>query len=431
MSDDRIGLDAAVLSDEIAQKVGDQNRRQLALGRDVLGEDDERALATRIVVRQINQRSTQLIDAGQPGISPKERQDFVDRFLSNMFGFGAIDERLKLPGLTDLHVNGPDEVFGRFVDGRTERLDPVAQSDNELRHMISEFLIRKVPGREHRIDNAQPIVTAITETGQRIFAAISVTSKPTLAIRVPTLHLTTLEALERVGMLTPELTAFFTALGRVGRNVIIAGKTGSGKTTLARAIANEIPQDQRLVTVESDPELRLKSLRPEMNVVEMWERKANAEGEGEVGMKELVQKTLRMDADRVIVGETLGPETLPLLMSMTQGTTGGMATMHSESVSGCVERLKLYAALYGGDLPAEAASALVRLGVDFIVFLEEVDGRRCVVDVAEVLTEHETATSIVVNHVFELDAATRKVRFVSKLVGEDNAKALARGGFES
>jgi Flp pilus assembly CpaF family ATPase len=168
-------------------------------------------------------------------------------------------------------------------------------------------------------------------------------------------------------------------------NILIAGGTGAGKTTMLRALADEIDRDEVLVTVEDAFELGLFDERRHPWVEELQAREANAEGAGRVTQAELVRLGLRRSPDRVIVGEVRGDETVPMLLAMSQGNNGSLSTMHAEDVATVFERLGIYALLAPERASELAIARLTARAVDLVVHLVETeDGRRVISEIAEV-----------------------------------------------
>ncbi len=167
-----------------------------------------------------------------------------------------------------------------------------------------------------------------------------------------------------------EVASFLRAAVRARKNIMIAGATNSGKTTLLRALANEIPPVERLITVERSMELGLDSfedLHP--NVVAFEERLPNSEGLGGVSMAELVRRSLRMNPSRVIVGEVLGDEIVTMLNAMSQGNDGSLSTIHANSSMEVFNRIATYALQSEENLPVEATHMLIAGSINFVVFL--------------------------------------------------------------
>jgi Flp pilus assembly CpaF family ATPase len=174
------------------------------------------------------------------------------------------------------------------------------------------------------------------------------------------------------GTLLPELGAMLSAAVAARKNLMIAGSTNAGKTTLLRALANEIPAGERLVTVERALELGIDQF-PELhpNVVAFEERLPNAEGAGSISMAELVRRSLRMNPSRVIVGEVLGDEIVTMLNAMTQGNDGSLSTIHANSAPEVFNRIATYALQAQERLPVEATHMLIAGAIDFVVFIEK------------------------------------------------------------
>jgi pilus assembly protein CpaF len=174
------------------------------------------------------------------------------------------------------------------------------------------------------------------------------------------------------GTLSPELATFLAAATSARKNIMIAGATNAGKTTLLRAIANQIPPGERLITVERSLELGIDHF-PELhpNVIAFEERLPNMEGQGAITMAELVRRSLRMNPSRVIVGEVLGDEIVTMLNAMSQGNDGSLSTIHANSSLEVFNRISTYAIQSAERLPVEATHMLIAGAIDFVVFIEK------------------------------------------------------------
>ncbi|MGW0066254.1 CpaF family protein, partial [Streptosporangium sandarakinum] len=199
-----------------------------------------------------------------------------------------------------------------------------------------------------------------------------VTVRPAVSIRRARLGKVFLSDLVGNGTLTPELGRFLAAAVAARKNIMISGSTNAGKTTLLRALANEIPATERLITVERALELGLDQF-PELhpNVVAFEQRLPNSEGQGEISMAELVRRSLRMNPSRVIVGEVLGDEIVTMLNAMTQGNDGSLSTIHANSSMEVFNRIATYALQATERLPIEATHMLIAGAIDFVVFIEK------------------------------------------------------------
>jgi Flp pilus assembly CpaF family ATPase len=200
----------------------------------------------------------------------------------------------------------------------------------------------------------------------------------------------------RLGTINEDLAAFFAAAVRARCQIIVAGATGAGKTTMLRALATEIPPAERIVTVETELELgldRYPDLHPD--VVALEARTANVEGVGRVSASDLVRMSLRMNPDRVIVGEVRGDEIIPMLNAMSQGNDGSMCTVHADSSGTVFNKLALYAMQAPERLPVDATHQLAAAAIDLVVFIAKTPQGRRVASVRQVVgaDDHTVVTN--------------------------------------
>jgi Flp pilus assembly CpaF family ATPase len=235
--------------------------------------------------------------------------------------------------------------------------------------------------------------------GSRLFAVMAVSARPAVSIRRHRYPRTTLAQLQELGTVDAGLRAFLTAAVRTGKNILVAGGTNLGKTTMLRALAAAIPPHERLITIEDAYELGLdRDTVGHPNVVALQAREPNIEGEGEVTQAELVRWALRMSPDRVIVGEIRGPEVIPMCNAMSQGNDGSMTTLHASDSRGVFAKLAAYAVQAPERLPLEATNLLVAGAVDFVVHLAWAGQTRVVSSVREVIDAD--GAMVVSNEVF-------------------------------
>ncbi|MFZ4585343.1 MAG: CpaF family protein [Acidimicrobiia bacterium] len=356
----------------IRAEVAEQLSKPLGIDGDgapsALNADSERQLARKLIADALSAEAARQISLGQPPLDAANEHEVAQAVFDSLYGLGRLQRILEDATVTDIHINGCDRVFVKRTDGSRAVLGPVAESDAELVELIRTAAARF--GRsERRFDAAAPELNLQLPDGSRLFAVQAVSERPSLAIRLHRHQKVFLDDLVGLGMIDHVLGSFLRAAVRSRQNIIIAGGTGVGKTTLLRACANEIAPEERLVTVEDALELgldRFPELHP--NVVSFEERRANTEGEGAVSMSDLVRWGLRMDPDRVIVGEVRGDEVLPMLNAMSQGNDGSLATIHSDSSHGVFTKLALYAVQTPQRLPLEATNLLVANSIDLVVF---------------------------------------------------------------
>jgi pilus assembly protein CpaF len=344
----------------------------------------------------------------------------------SLFGLGGFTPLLEDPGIENIDANGCDVVWVRRADGTRERVGPVASSDDDLVDLI-RTLAARTGTEERRFDRGVPRLSAQLPDGSRLFAVMAVSRRPSVSIRRHRFPRTTLRELTRLGMIDRELRSFLTALVLARKNVLVAGGTNLGKTTLLRALASVIPAEERLVTIEDAYELGLDHDRTaHPNVVALQAREPNVEGAGEVTQSELVRWALRMSPDRVIVGEIRGCEVIPMCNAMSQGNDGSMTTLHASGSRGVFTKLAAYAVQAPERLPLEATNLLVASAVHVVVHLAWAGGRRVVSSVREVVDAD--GAHVVSNEVFRPGPDGRAVRGVP--LRAETADALAAVGYE-
>lgn len=201
---------------------------------------------------------------------------------------------------------------------------------------------------------------------------MGVCQRPSLSIRRSRLGQVRLEDLLATGTFSQDVMHFLRAAVAARKNIMIAGATNSGKTTMLRALAAEIPPQERLITVERALELGLDKFEDQHpNMVAFEERLPNSEGVGAVTMAELVRRSLRMNPSRVIVGEVLGDEIVTMLNAMSQGNDGSLSTIHANSSMEVFNRIATYALQAAENLPVEATHMLISGSINFVVFMRK------------------------------------------------------------
>ena len=347
---------------------------------------DEQALGRQLIADALDADAREALAAGRPVRPPEEDDALTQAVFDALFRLGRLQRLLDDPSVENINANGADQVWVRYADGRRERTDPIAASDEELIELVRNAAARLGIG-ERRFDLGSPRLSLQLPDGSRLFAVMAVAARPCLSIRRHRYMKVTPDDLVGMGTLDLALRELLRSLMLARKSVIICGGTGAGKTTLLRAMAADIPPWERLVTIEDSLELgldRYPELHPD--VVALEAREPNLEGEGGISLAELVRWALRLNPDRVIVGEARGEEVLALLNAMSQGTDGSMATLHASSSKGAFSKLATYAVQAPERLPLEATNLLVANAVHFVVFLaQDPAGRRFVSSVREVV----------------------------------------------
>lgn len=358
------------LREEVAEVLARQRREDSSNGLPQMTAEDERQFARAVVGRVLENHARGEIAAGRTPPGAAEEQELADGIHAALFGVGRLQPLLDDPMVENIDINGYDRVFVGFADGHEEIGDPIADSDDELVELIQT--LAAYSGLASRpFDSANPQLDLRLPDGSRLSALMGVCPRPSVSIRRARLSRVSLETLIEYGTMSPDLASFLSAAVAARKNIMIAGATNAGKTTLLRALANEIPPEERLITVERSLELGLgefEDLHP--NVLACEERLPNSEGTGAIIMAELVRRSLRMNPSRVIVGEVLGDEIVTMLNAMSQGNDGSLSTIHANSSLEVFNRICTYAIQSAERLPADATMMLIAGAIDFVVFVE-------------------------------------------------------------
>jgi pilus assembly protein CpaF len=306
------------------------------------------------------------------------RARLLDWVISDILGFGPLEPLLDEPSITEVMVNGYDNVYiERF--GKVEKTKVVFENEGHLMRIID----RIVAPLGRRVDESSPMVDARLPNGYRVNVIIPPLSLigPMLTIRKFAQTPYTAQDLVANGTLTTSLVNFMKACVEARVNIVISGGTGSGKTTLLNVASAFIPSYERIITIEDIAELQLK----QEHVGRLEKRPSNVEGKGEVTIRQLVINSLRMRPDRIIVGEARGGEALDMLQAMNTGHDGSMTTIHSNSPRDTLRRIETMVLMAGLELPLRAIREQVSSAIELIIHMERMrDGTRKVVHVAEV-----------------------------------------------
>lgn len=358
------------LREQVADALSRQRREDTEARLPMMTSEDERQFARAVIARVLEGHARQEIAAGRTPPDRASEEELSEAIHAALYGVGRLQPLLDDPEVENIDINGCDNVFVGYANGEERRLPPVAESDDELIELVQ--VLGAYSGLTSRpFDTANPQLDLRLPDGSRLSAVMGVTQRPSLSIRRARLDRVSLDMLVEGGTMTPDLASFLSSAVKARKNIMIAGATNAGKTTLLRALANEIPADERLITVERAMELGLGQfvdLHP--NVVAFEERLPNSEGQGAIQMSDLVRRSLRMNPSRVIVGEVLGDEIVTMLNAMSQGNDGSLSTIHANSSLEVFNRICTYAIQSVERLPADATMMLIAGAIDFVVFVE-------------------------------------------------------------
>lgn len=311
-------------------------------------------------------------------LSRAERMTLFEQVAAEILGLGPLEPLLRDDTLTEIMVNGPDNIYVER-HGKVEKTPYKFESDDHVLRIID----RIVAPLGRRVDESQPYVDARLPNGDRVNVIIPPLSivGPVITIRVFAKIPFTMEDFIEMGTFASELAEFVEACVKARLNILITGGTGSGKTTTLNVLSGYIPHDERIVTIENAAELQLQ----QEHVVSLESRLPNIEGKGEVTIRDLVINCLRMRPDRIIVGEVRGGEALDMLQAMNTGHDGGMTTLHCNSPRDALARLETMVLMAGQDLPHRAIREQIASAIHLIIHQDRMrDGSRKVAQVTEV-----------------------------------------------
>lgn len=344
-----------------------------------LRRNDIAALSESALRDQAIQCVTALLEDHASALAGEQRNALLALVVDEAVGLGVLESMLADPDITEIMVNRFDEIFIE----RNGRIEPSAcqfSGEQAVRGVIERIVFPL--GR--RLDDAAPMVDARLRDGSRINAVI-----PPVAIRGASMTIrkftnkgVDLQGLVSNGTLSRELAQFLKLCVQQRLNILVSGGTGSGKTTLLNVLANCVPTDQRIVTIEDSAELQINH----PHVMSLESRPENAEGRGAVTLRALVKNALRMRPDRIVVGEVRGPEALDMLAAMNTGHEGSLTTLHANTPRDALSRLETMILSANAGLPLSAIREQINSAVHLVVQQARLpDGRRVVHDIAEIV----------------------------------------------
>lgn len=360
-----------------------------------------------------------------PVLSTAQRSEIIRQIVDESLGLGVLEPLLADETVTEIMVNGPDEIWVER-NGRLERTLKRFPTEAQLRQTID----RIVSGVNRRIDESSPMVDARLPGGERVNVII-----PPLALSGPTVtirrfpKLFTVAEMIAMDSLDKGMADLLGALVRARFSVLVSGGTGAGKTTLLNGLSSFIPGSERIITVEDSAELVLQ----QPHVVALEARPPNVEGRGQISIRDLVRNSLRMRPDRIVVGEVRGAETLDMLQAMNTGHEGSLSTVHANSAEDAMSRVETLASMSDVKIPYEALGAQINGAIDVIVQLERgADGRRRMVEIAAVTSRRREPFRLASLASFEADVLgpDRQVtgRFAHFPLPADMRERLRRAG---
>ncbi len=340
--------------------------------------NEARQLKPEQLHAECSRRADILIREQRVPLTGPEKQQLVRDVMDEIFGLGPLEEFLREPGISDILVNGPDQIYIERR-GRLEKVDATFRDNNHLMQVINR--IAADVGR--RIDESSPMLDARLHDGSRVNAVIPPLSidGPMMSIRrFGTVKIDEDELIE-LGTLTKEMCQFLAACVQARLNILISGGTGAGKTTLLNLMSKWIPDEERLVTIEDAAELQL----PRDHVVRLETRPPNIEGQGQITQRDLLRNSLRMRPDRIIIGEVRSAEALDMLQAMNTGHEGSMTTVHANNARDATRRVENMVSMAGLNYPIRAIREQMASALDLVIHADRLTGgKRKLITISEI-----------------------------------------------
>ena len=366
------------VTEEFKNRATDDPATGAAAGGPALAEDMHGHVVGEIIDARVAEFSARRVQVGEPALTSGARRALRRRVHDSIFGAGRFQPLLDLPGIRNIEAEGCDSVWLEFDDGRLEPGPPVAETDEQLQVDV-QHMARTLGGVEKEFSPARPVLRMALPDGSRLAAeGFGVSARPSVTIRKHAFVDTDLDEIQALGTIEDGLREFLAAAVRAGVNVVVSGRPGAGKTTLARALLNTLDPRVRLATIEAAYELHVNKM-PDRHY-RVWAAEAAAGGEvgadgaraGRVDLTRLHELALQKNPDRVIVGEVTGEEILVMLEAMQSGG-GSLSTIHATSARDTVERMVTLVTRSRGNLGTTYAERLVAQNVHLIVHLGVVD----------------------------------------------------------
>jgi pilus assembly protein CpaF len=311
----------------------------------------------------VTAEARRLLQEAAPQRAHLDEQGVADHVL----GLGPVETLLRQADVSDILVNGPDEIWVERA-GVMARVDASFQDSDSVLRAVE----RTIAPLGLRVDRSAPFVDARLPDGSRLHAVIppAAVDHPIVAIRRFTRALTGVQDLVSTGTATQQQVDLLSGLVQKRKTILISGGTGTGKTTLLNLLACLLPESDRVVTIEEAAELEIPG-----HIVRLEARPPNAEGAGEITIRQLLRSALRLRPDRIILGEVRGAEALELVWALNTGHRGSLSTIHANSPAEALWRLETLA-LSGGNVGSESVQRQIESAVGAVVQLEREGSER-------------------------------------------------------
>lgn len=325
--------------------------------KDKLNEDQLRVFVDKAITDMCYEEEIQL--------STEVRIGLIRELVSAVVSLGPIRALMEDKAVAEVMINGANKVYIQ-KKGKIELTDIKFVNNEQLLHTVQKLLSSS--GSNRRVDESSPYVDFSLADGSRVNVIIHPCSLigPVVTIRKFSLEINTIDDLITRGMLNKDMATLLIAAMKAKLNVVFGGATGTGKTTTLNVLSRHIPEDERIVTIEDTPELRLL----QQHVVTLQSKAPNIEGKGAISIRDLFVNSLRMRPDRIIIGEVRGVEMLDLIQSISSGHSGSLAIVHADSPEDCFNRMVTMMLMSGIQLSTDEIRRQVARAIDLIVHIE-------------------------------------------------------------
>jgi pilus assembly protein CpaF len=405
---------AEVREDLLVQVLKQLNDTQKGIRLDFLKLKDQTFVSTvlRIIREAIANNGLQL--------SRVQEEELLNEVVAYLLDLGPIGLLLNDRSISEIMINGPKQVYVER-NGVIEMTEIVFADEAHLDHFVERILDHS--GR--RANSLEPCVDASLKDGSRVNIVKSPISPlgSVVTIRKMSYHLFNLEELVRLGTLNQVAADFLRACVNARLNILICGGAGSGKTTLLNSLAENIPEKERIVTIEDTRELCFNH----RHFVPLETRIPNIEGKGEVSIRTLLKNALHMRPDRIIIGEVRAEEMWDMIQAMNTGHDGSMTTLHANSAYDAMDRLEMLALLGNPNISSDVARRQIVAAVDMIIHMTRLgDGSRRLIQISEVRKDGEYGLDDIFivgqgdNGPTELKATGQSLRCYNKVKAKTN-----------
>jgi pilus assembly protein CpaF len=376
---------AAVVTDRVAARLIDAIERDETalvagtLDRPALAADERRQqlLVGAWISEEITVVNEERLQDGVRPLDQDTEQMLRSRVVAELTGAGPLERFLSDSAVEEIDVNSAKSTWVTYTDGRKVDVGRLWATSAELTAFQKRIALRMTGTGEGRLDTSSPMLTLQSNDGSRIVMVLGgptehgISTHPRIAIRRFVVQQAGLGGLADLGLFPHRMVEQFRALVRCGFTILVSGPPGAGKTTLLTELLGEVSPLERIITVEKNLlELRLENDPRHPDAPALFTRHANAEGEGEITTRQLVELTRRLNPDRVVVGELVEDEALDMLDVASMCKRGSLATIHAHTSDIVLQRLGYYVSKSNTNLPEFAVWSLIAQTVDFVFHID-------------------------------------------------------------